>query len=410
MSEIRERYRAFHHRFALPAETQRLVDRARQLAPVLRQRAAEAEQHRVVHAATIADMKAAGLFRLMQPVSYQGFGREFADYIVVAEELGAGCPSSAWIFANVVLKSWMIGMYTRQAQDDVWGQDPDTIVSSILRPTGRSKPVAGGHRLRGKWSYVSGVDHTEWTLIGSMKEAEGGKPEQLLHLVPRQDYRIVDNWFVVGLVASGSKDIVLEDVFVPEHRTISMAQAQSGRPPGAEVHSDSPIARVPLMSSFGFFISAPIMGIAKGAIECFLEMIRSRSTMGGAAGGGAAMSTLPTVQLRLAEAQMRFEAARAVMLDAAVATVQEQVQHSTVSVARRMANRRAQSYSSRIAVEAVDLLFEAGGAGGLFLSQDLQRYWRDAHAGVAHFGVNWDAIRVMCGEHAVGQEPTLKYY
>jgi resorcinol 4-hydroxylase (FADH2) len=410
MSDLRERYQDFGHRFTLPEATQRLVDAARQMAPRLRLRAAEAEQRRMVHPQTIAEMKAAGLFRLMQPALYAGFEREFADYIVVAEELGAGCPSSAWIFANVVLKSWMVGMYSREAQDDIWGRDRDTIVSSILRPTGRSKPVPGGYRLSGKWSYVSGVDHTQWTLIGSMKHGEGQKPEPLLHLVPRKDYRIEDNWFVVGLEATGSKDIVLEDAFVPEHRTITMAQAQSGRPPGAAVHPNSPVARVPLMSSFGFFICAPIMGIARGAIECFLEMIGSRSTMGGAAGGGMGMAALPTVQLRLAEAQMRFEAARAAMLDAAVGTVQEQVQTGSVSVDRRMANRRAQSYSSRIAVEAVDLLFEAGGAGGLFLSQDLQRYWRDAHAGVAHFGVNWDAIRLMCGQHAAGQEPALKYF
>ncbi|HEX7007419.1 MAG TPA: acyl-CoA dehydrogenase family protein [Alphaproteobacteria bacterium] len=133
--------------------------------------------------------------------------------------------------------------------------------------------------------------------------------------------------------------------------------------------------------------------------------------MGAAAGGGGVgLSSLPTIQLRVAEAQMRFEASRATMLDAAVATIQEAARGGSVSEAQRIANRRAQSYSSRIAVEAVDLLFEAMGAGGLFLSQDIQRYWRDAHAGAAHFGVNWDAIRIMCGQHAVGQDPALKYY
>ena len=124
----------------------------------------------MVHAQSIAEMRDAGLFRLMQPVAYGGAGRAFADYVMVAEELGAGCPSSAWIYANVVLKSWMIGMFPKAAQDDVWGNDRDTIASSILRPVGRSKPVDGGYRLTGKWSYVSGVDHTQWTIIGSLRE------------------------------------------------------------------------------------------------------------------------------------------------------------------------------------------------------------------------------------------------
>jgi resorcinol 4-hydroxylase (FADH2) len=400
----------FGNRFTLHAATSALVQAARELSPRLRTRAAEAEQRRMVHGETIADLAGARLFRLMQPIAYQGLGREFADYILIAEELGAGCPSTAWIYANVVLKSWMVGMYPREAQDDVWAHDSGTIVSSILRPTGRSVPVAGGDRLSGKWSYVSGVDHTQWTIIGSMRELSTGAREPVVHLVPRQDYRIEDNWHVAGLVATGSKDIVLEDVLVPAHRTITMKQAQSGAPPGLNVHPQNPVFRVPLMSSFGFFICAPIMGIAKGAIGCFKQAIGARSTMGGAAGGGVGMSSLPTIQLRIAEAQMRFEASRALMLDAAVATTEEARRTGGVSEEQRIANRRAQSYSARIAVEAVDLLFEAMGAGGLFLSQDIQRYWRDAHAGAAHFGVNWDAIRTMCGQHAVGQEPALKYY
>ena len=271
--------------------------------------------------------------------------------------------------------------------------------------------MEGGDRLSGRWSYVSGVDHTQWTIIGSMRQRTSGGVEPVVHLVPRADYRIEDNWHVAGLVATGSKDIVLDDVFVPAHRTITMQQAQSGAAPGAAVHPDNPVFRVPLMSAFGFFICAPIMGIAKGAIACFIETIGTRSTMGAAAGGGGVgLSSLPTIQLRLAESQMRFEASRATMLDAAIATMHEAHQDGAVSLDRRIANRRAQSYSSRIAVEAVDLLFEALGAGGLFLSQDMQRYWRDAHAGAAHFGVNWDAIRLMCGQHATGQEPALKYY
>jgi alkylation response protein AidB-like acyl-CoA dehydrogenase len=401
----------FANRFNLPDSTRSLVEAANSLAPRLRQRAPEAERRRMVHDETIVEMKEAGLFRLMQPTAYEGLGREFADYIVVAEELGAGCPSSAWIYGNAILKSWMVGMYPREAQEDVWRRDPDTIVSSILRPTGRSKPAPGGDRLSGKWSYVSGVDHTQWTIIGSLRELAAGALEPVVHLVPRSDYRILDNWHVAGLVATGSKDIVLEDVFVPEHRTLTMKQAQSGTSPGAALHRDNPVFRVPLMSSFGFFICAPIMGIAKGAIDCFLETIGARSTMGAAAGGGGvSLSTLPTIQLRLAEAQMRCEASRATMLDAAVATIHEALRDGAVSERQRIANRRAQSYASRIAVEGVDLLFEALGAGGLFLSQDLQRYWRDAHAGAAHFGVNWDAIRIMCGQHAAGQEPALKYY
>ena len=259
----------FGSRFNLKESTRSLVEAAQELSPRLRARAPEAEALRMVHAETIAEMRASGLFRVMQPTDYRGLGGEFADYIVIAEELGAGCPSTAWIYANIILKSWMVGMYPRETQDEIWAREPDTIVSSILRPTGQSKPIQGGDRLSGKWSFVSGVDHTQWTIIGSMRNLGSGSFEPVVHLVPRADYRIEDNWHVAGLVATGSKDILLEDVFVPAHRTITMKQAQSGESPGAAVHPDNPVFRVPLMSSFGFFICAPIMGIAKGAIESF---------------------------------------------------------------------------------------------------------------------------------------------
>jgi len=400
----------FTTRFSLHPHTQSAVSAARALAPRLRERASDAEKQRMVHAESISEMREAGLFRLMQPTAYDGFGREFADYVLVVEELAAGCPSAAWIYANVILKSWMIGMFPEEAQSDFWGKNKDSIASSILRPTGRSRPVAGGYRLSGKWSYVSGVDHTGWTIIGSLRDVKNGSLEPIVHLVPREDYEIDDNWHVIGLAASGSKDIRLNDVFVPEHRTMSIAQLQSCNPPGADLHSNNPVFHVPLMSSFGLFISAPILGIATGALRLFMETIEARSTMGGAAGGGMPMGELPTIQLRLVESQMRIEAARATMLDSAVATINEAKNTGRVSDEQRIANRRAQSYSARIAVEAVDIMFEAVGAAGLFMSQSLQRYWRDAHAGAAHFGINWDAIRLMCGQYAAGQTPTLKYY
>src|SRR5687768_14246730 len=189
-------YQPFAGRMQLHPETARLVASARAMKDTLRARAAEAERNRVLQPETIDELRSAGFFRLMQPVAYGGCGREFADYIVVAEELGAACPSSSWIFANIVLKSWMVPMFPVAAQHEIWGDSRDTIVSSILRPTGKSRPVAGGYRLSGTWSYVSGVDHTQWTIIGSIAEPSraGERPQPVVHLVPRRDYALEDNW------------------------------------------------------------------------------------------------------------------------------------------------------------------------------------------------------------------------
>ncbi|MGH6990701.1 MAG: acyl-CoA dehydrogenase family protein [Stellaceae bacterium] len=190
---------------------------------------------------------------------------------------------------------------------------------------------------------------------------------------------------------------MLEDVFVPALRTITMKQTRSVALSGTAVHPDYPVFRPPLMSSFGFFICAPIMASPRGRWGASPGRLAHAPRWAPPPAGHRPSGPTPTIQLRLAAAQMRFAALRATILDAAVTTVHEASRVGSISEGQRIANRRAQSCASRNAVEAVDILFEAMGAGGLFLSQDTQRYWRDAHAGVANFGVNWDAILIMCG-------------
>jgi alkylation response protein AidB-like acyl-CoA dehydrogenase len=385
-----------------------LPEKARTLISVLREREIEAEAARTLHAETISEIRDAGLFRVLQPLRYGGFGGTLPDMIDIAYEIGRGSSAAAWIFGNVSLHSWIIGMFPKEAQDEIWA-DADTITSSCLRPVCTAKPVAGGFMIGGRWSYVSGADHTQWTVLGILVPGEGASKQSSYALVPRSDYRIDDNWHVSGLAATGSKDLIIEECFVPSHRVMTAAQANSGRPPGAELH-DEPLYRVPLFSSFSFFIAAPIVGMGCGAIEQHVEMVRGRETAGGAAGGGEIMANLPTVQLRVGGAEMRADAARALLQQAAVDTMAAAASSSGVSTDQRIRNRRAQAFAARLITEAIDELYEAGGAGGIFMREPTQRLWRDIHAGSKHFSVNWDAMRIMCGQYSLGLEPTVRMY
>jgi 3-hydroxy-9,10-secoandrosta-1,3,5(10)-triene-9,17-dione monooxygenase len=284
-----------------------LLERARSLIPVLRKREQEAEEQRGIHSQTIAELCENDLFKVLQPVCYGGMGGDLVDFISLATEIARGSGSTGWIYGNVCLHSWIIGMFPSKAQDEIWS-NPDTITSSCLRPAGVAERISGGFKIKGRWPYVSGCDHTDWTILGAMIPGEDGMKQPGYLLVPKADYKVIDEWFVTGLAATGSKDLVIEECFVPEHRMMTAAQANSSSPPGTEVHGD-PIYRIPLFSSFSFFIATPIVGMALGAVDQYTDYVKGRATLGGAAGGGDMMAALPTIQLRVGEAEMRVDAA-----------------------------------------------------------------------------------------------------
>jgi alkylation response protein AidB-like acyl-CoA dehydrogenase len=385
-----------------------LPERARELIPTLRKREIEAEAARVLQAETISAIRDAGLYKVLQPTRYGGFGGALPDMIDIAYEIGRGSSAAAWIFGNVSLHSWIIGMFEKEAQDEVWS-DPDTITSSCLRPVCVAKPAPGGFTIGGRWPYVSGADHTQWTVLGILLPGEGSAKQPAYALVPREDYRIHDDWHVSGLAATGSRDLVIEEAFVPNHRLMTAAQANSGAPPGGALHG-GPLYRVPLFSSFSFFIAGPITGMGRGAIDQYIETVRGRKTAGGAAGGGDVMANLPTVQLRVGEAEMRVDAARALLRGAATDTMAAAASVAGVSIDQRIRNRRAQTFATRLVAEAIDEIYEASGATGIFMNDPTQRSWRDIHAGSKHFSLNWDAMRIMCGQYSLGIEPTVRMF
>jgi 3-hydroxy-9,10-secoandrosta-1,3,5(10)-triene-9,17-dione monooxygenase len=165
-----------------------LPEKARDLIPTLRKREIAAEEARLLHAETISEIRDAGLFRVLQPPRYGGFGGTLPDMIDVAYEIGRGSSAAAWIFGNVSLHSWIIGMFQKEAQDEIWA-DPDTITSSCLRPVCTAKPVSGGFTIGGRWPYVSGADHTQWTVLGIVLAGEGAAKQPAYALVPRSDYK-----------------------------------------------------------------------------------------------------------------------------------------------------------------------------------------------------------------------------
>src|SRR5947199_5695550 len=246
------------------------LGRVRALLPAIRERASRAEQLRRLPDETFADFQEAGVLRAMQPKRYGGFEIDPGIFYQAVGEVAAVCGSTGWIFAVMGAHNWHLALFPPQAQEDVWGEDDSIQLSTSLAPTGSVERVDGGFRLSGRWSFSSGCDFCQWVVLGGLAPPvePGGPPDARTFLLPHSDYVIDDNWHVMGLCGTGSKDIVVEKAFVPEYRTLSYLDTFHLRHPGAAVN-DGPLFRLPFGVVFPYALVAPAIGVALGALQHF---------------------------------------------------------------------------------------------------------------------------------------------
>jgi len=207
-----------------PPRFEELLARAEALVPVLRERAPRAEQLRRLPDETIADLHESGLFRMLQPTRVGGSELPYRALFELTAIIGQGCGSTAWVLANLAAHHWLLGMWHPEAQEEIWGQSPDSLISSaLIFPRGRARRVEGGYRLSGRWPFSSGVDPSTWNMFGAVvSDEETGENEPRMFLVPASDYSVIDTWQVIGLAGTGSKDVEGADVFVPAYRTLAI--------------------------------------------------------------------------------------------------------------------------------------------------------------------------------------------
>jgi 3-hydroxy-9,10-secoandrosta-1,3,5(10)-triene-9,17-dione monooxygenase len=385
-----------------PPDSAELLARAEALVPVLRERAGRTEELRQLPEETIDDLHKSGLFRILQPKRVGGSELPFRSIVELVSVIGKGDGSTAWVLANLAAHHWMLGMWPKAAQDEVWGDSPDNLIgSALIFPRGRAQRVDGGYRVTGRWPFSSGVDPSTWNLVGAiLYDEERDLAQPRIFLLPAKDYAIIDTWHVIGLAGTGSKDIAADDVFVPEYRSVAVEQITGGPNPGSEVNP-SVLYQLPAVSLFAFCIAGVSLGIAQGAIDYFAETTRTRTSYY----TGRNLADFVTLQIHLAEASAIVDTARAVMLldcDEATRIVAE---GKVPALEQRARYRRDGAYAATLCTRAVDLLFRATGGGAIYARNPLQRAFRDIHAANAHYVLNWDINGAMFGRVLLGLSP-----
>ncbi|MEU4808772.1 acyl-CoA dehydrogenase family protein [Nocardia fluminea] len=361
----------------------RVLDNIAAIADQLRAQAPEAERLGQLPDATAQLLKTAGPIRLLQPKKYSGYEahpREFAETVMATAALD---PASGWIAGIVGVHPWQLAFADPKVQDEVWADDHDTWMASPYAPTGIARPVDGGYIFNGRWQFSSGTDHCDWIFLGAMLGDAEGKmalPPTMLHMIlPRQDYTIVeDSWNVVGLKGTGSKDIIVKDAFVPDYRVMNGDHVIDGTAQ-KEYGVTETLYKMPWSTMFPLGISSAVVGIAEGALAAHLDYQRDR-----VGAQGTAVKDDPYVLFAIGEAAADINAARQELLANADKIFDAVDAGKEISFADRAAVRRTQVRAAWRAVAAVDQIFARSGGNAMRLDKPLQRYWRDAHVGLAH--------------------------
>ena len=388
------------------ADYDELWGRAERLLPALRERAAGCEELRRLPEATLRDFHDAGLFRMQQPRRVGGAELEFAAVVTFGALVARACASSAWNLVNLASHHLLLGMFPPKAQDDVWHASADTLIaSSFVFPAGQARRVQGGYQISGRWPFSSGVDPSDWNMLAGQVPAGGDEPpEQRVFLLHKSQYRVHDTWFAGGLRGTGSKDVEVQEQFVPGHRTLAVADMKGGPTPGSAVNP-GPLFQMPVFALFPYMLSGVSLGIAEGLIDQFAAGSAGRGKM-----TGAKIAAVQSVQLRLGEAAVLARASRLFQVGNC-REAQAKIKRGEVPDMPTKARYRLEgAYAVDWAVKAVDVLFMLSGASGLYESGHVARAFRDAHAVKQHFSFNTDVAGTTYGRVALGlpsDNPTL---
>ncbi len=387
------------------SEGEALIGRAREIGQEVRARAAGCEAGRCVPPETVRALDEAGLFRIFQPARFGGAERGYETFVPAAVEIGKQCGSTGWVYSVFATHAWQASLFPPAAHDDLWREEPRTLLCSAFAPTGTATETRGGYAFAGRWSFVSGCDHAQWCIACARivrKAGEGTPPELGFFLVPRAEWRIEDDWNVVGLAGSGSKSIVVDGAHVPAHRCLTVAQCRTTAPPGTAANAAA-LYRVNFFIGTAYGLATPVLAIAQGAWEDYVGEVSGRASHGGLAGAPKRMAEYAHVQMRVAESGAAIDAAlalaerdgRAVLAEAAAGRPYDALRQRTL---------RDLAWGARAATRAIDRLFESEGGHGIYAQSRIQRAWRDAHAASMHVGTNWDRAGSAYGRYALGLE------
>lgn len=382
-----------------------VIDRVHAAVPTLTAEAVPSDELGKLTDRSAQALRDTGVVRMYQPVEYGGYEAHPVEFMKAAMAVAAASPSAGWITGVVGVHPWELAMMDARLQKEIWGEDPDTWTASPYAPFGRATPVDGGFLFSGQWPYSTGTDHSDWVILGGMVVGADGQPTMppdIRHFViPRKDYEIVeDSWNVLGLKGTGSKDVRMTDVFIPDYRVVEGMKMHDGayedRQPGKTLYK----LKFPVV--FSAAINSGTLGIAQGALEVYREYM-----LGRVSADGRVARKEPFQLLAYAEAAADVAASRTVLLNSMSELYDHVDRGGEVTWSQRLTIRRDGVRAVRRAVDAVDRLYKLSGAQGIQERHPNERYWRDMQAGLSHICNITEAVSTEWATNDLGGDASV---
>ena len=378
------------------------------LLPALRARREETRGNRTVLPDIREMVRESGVARILQPPAYGGAGGPLRDVVDAVSEVGAACGSTGWAVVQYVVHPFMVAQWPREAQDEVWGDDPKNLVAGILiQSLGRYERVRGGYRVSGRWPFVTGVDTCDWCIVSGYEEGRAGQHESHLHfLIRREEIEILDTWHALGLRGSGTNDVRLQEFFVPAHRALSMEVLRGGESPGGHWR-ETPLYLLPSYPIFGCGISSGAVGIALELVAEYNEIARKKGSIMAEKG----VATFASQHIRFAEAKAAVDCARQLLRfagDEISAIVREEGR--VPNLEERARCRALATYAGNTAMDAARAVWDLSGAASVYSKSSLGNLYTDMMVANQHFTQNKDVNYTTYGRMLYGLDidnPTL---
>jgi alkylation response protein AidB-like acyl-CoA dehydrogenase len=382
--------------------TSSILEHVEELADFFAGQAEEADALGRLPDTTAKVLRELGVMKILHPADFGGLEGSPIDFFEAVLAIGSRSTSAGWVTSVVGVHAFQLAQADRRLQEEIWGEDPDTWVASPYAPFGKATAVDGGYRFSGRWPFSSGTDHCDWIVLGGMLVDEDGKPtrpDPVRHFVlPRTDYEIVqDSWNVVGLKGTGSKDVVINDAFIPDYRVIDPTALGEFELARKEGRYDSPTYRMPFHTMFNGTIAAGTLGAALGVLAEATAYMRRRVTV-----KGVSTSSDPHHLFVLAEASADIDASRMQFLRGIEEMWHYANRREEIPIELRARARRDQVRSVHRAVQAADQLVKLAGGNALRLDSPIQRFWRDAHMGLGHQANQEDSVYQAFGLNTMG--------
>jgi 3-hydroxy-9,10-secoandrosta-1,3,5(10)-triene-9,17-dione monooxygenase len=375
-----------------------LLERIAAIRPILEKNAAQTESDRRVVDENIAALKDAGAFKIMVPNRYGGWQADIRTKLEVSREVAKGCGSTAWVTALMNVCAFFTGCMNEQAQDDVWGDNPDARIAGVFNPTATTRKVDGGIIVTGAWAWASGSYHADWSFVGvPINNAEGEFMYPAMALIPNSEVTIEDTWFTSGMRGTGSNTIHADEVFVPDHHLHWV--------PGLLNHEydtpfkDEALYRSAFIPVAALILAGPQLGLAHAALDYVIEKGHKR---GIAYSEYELQRDAPTFQLAISKAATLVDTAHLFAYRAAADIDDAARARRTMTYVERARTRNDTGHAAESAREAIRVLCSAHGASSFAESSPIQRIWRDSEIASRHAVVAPEISSLIYGRALMG--------